>query len=283
MSAEGAATGQEFYGPQYARMDSELAAAIRREAFGEDIGQESWRSAAEQAEIGAWLELSIGRRVLDVACGAGGPSLALVKDFGCRLTGLDIVAEGIAHASDSAHKSGLTHLADFAVADCGARLPFEDGGFDAILCIDSISHLPDRRTVLAEWRRLLKPGGRLVFTDPFVVTGRLAKAEIDDRSALTANLDFVPSRFNEDAIRAAGLSLIAVHDRTDAVAGIASRWGAARDRYAEAVKQQEGGDWFARRQRMLAAAAELARTRRLSRFLYLAQQPPRAGCFQVCW
>jgi hypothetical protein len=111
------------------------------------------------------------------------------------LTGLDIAAEGIAHANDLAHKSGLTHLADFAVADCGARLPFRDGGFDAILCIDSISHLHDRRTVLAEWRRLLKPEGRLVFTDPFVVTGRLAKSEIDDRSAVTANLDFVPSGF----------------------------------------------------------------------------------------
>jgi cyclopropane fatty-acyl-phospholipid synthase-like methyltransferase len=76
------------------------------------------------------------RRVLDVACGAGGPSLALAKDFGCQLTGLDIAAEGIAHASDLAHKRGLTHLADFALAYCGARLPF--GGFDAILCIDAI-------------------------------------------------------------------------------------------------------------------------------------------------
>jgi SAM-dependent methyltransferase len=268
------ATGQDFYGPQYARMDGELAAEIRREAFGEDIGQESWRSAAEQAEIAAWLELGTGRRVLDVACGAGGPSLALVKHFGCRLTGLDIVAEGIEHASDSAGKRGLAHLADFAVADCGARLPFEDGGFDAILCIDSISHLPNRQTVFAEWRRLLKPGGRLVFTDPAVVTGPLAKSEIDDRTAVTANVYFVPQAFNEDAIRAAGLNLIVVHDRTEAVACIASRWGAARERYAEAVRRQEGEDWFARRQRMLAAAAELARTRRLSRFIYLAEKPP---------
>jgi SAM-dependent methyltransferase len=249
---------QEFYGPQYARVDSELAAAIRREAFGEDdLGQEGWRSATEQAEVAAWLGLGTGRRVLDVACGAGGPSLALVKDFGCRLTGLDIVAEGIANASDLAHKRGLTHLSHFAVADCGAGLPFEDGGFDAILCIDAISHLPDRQTRFADWRRLLKAGGRLVFTDTFVVTGPLAKSEVDDRTAVTANLDFVPPGFNEDATRAAGLSLIAVHDRTDAVAGIASRWGAARERHAEAIKRQEGADWFARRPRMLARQRNL--------------------------
>jgi hypothetical protein len=98
------------------------------------------------------------------------------------------------------------------------------------------------------------------------MTGPLSKREIDDRSAVTANLVFVPPAFNEDAVRAAGLSLIVVHDRTDAVAGIASRWGAARERYAEAIKRQEGTDWFPRRQCMLAAAAELARTRRLRAF-----------------
>src|SRR5262249_12984112 len=84
-----------------------------------------------------------------------------------------------------------------------------------------------------------------------------------------ANLVFVPAGFNEDAIRAAGLSLIVVHDRTDAVAGITSRWGAARERHAEVIERQEGADWFARRQRVLPAAAELAGTRRLSRFLFL--------------
>jgi hypothetical protein len=49
-----------------------LAAEIRREAFDEDFGQESWRSAAEQAEI-ADLRLTSDSRALDVACGAGGP------------------------------------------------------------------------------------------------------------------------------------------------------------------------------------------------------------------
>jgi hypothetical protein len=95
---------------------------------------------------------------------------------------------------------------------------------------------------------------------------------------VTANLDFVPSGFNEDVIRDAGLNLVVVHDRTDAVAGIASRWGAARERNAEAVKRQEGDDWFARRQRMLAAAAELARTHRLSRFVYLAEKSRLVEC-----
>jgi hypothetical protein len=72
MDEGGTGAGGNFYGPQYARIDSELAAEIRREAFGEDIGQESWRSAAEQTEIATLLGLGVDSRVLDVACGAGG-------------------------------------------------------------------------------------------------------------------------------------------------------------------------------------------------------------------
>ena len=70
--------GFDFYGPQYARFDSALAAELRREVYGADIGQQGWRTAAEQAEIADLLRPGPDGRVLDVACGAGGPSLALV-------------------------------------------------------------------------------------------------------------------------------------------------------------------------------------------------------------
>src|SRR5204863_10043707 len=104
-------------------------------------------------------------RVLDVACGAGGPSLALVERTGCRLTGLDAEAAGVAHAQAQASARRLADRATFAVLDCGGRLPFEDGTFASVLCIDAICHLPDRFGTLAEWARLLHPGGRLLFSD----------------------------------------------------------------------------------------------------------------------
>jgi SAM-dependent methyltransferase len=266
-------TSANFYGPQYARIDSELAAEIRREVFGEDIGQESWRTAAEQAEIADLLGLTSETRVLDVACGAGGPSLALVERTACRLTGLDIEPEGAAHANSLAAKRGLADRAAFAAVDCGGRLPFEDDTFDSVLCIDSISHLPDRFGVLLEWRRLLRKGGRLVFTDPFVLTGAVAKSEIDGRSILGSNLFFVPPGLNEEAIRAAGLTMLRCQNRADAVAEIGARWHAARLRRAAALKREEGEEWFDRRQRMLATSSQLAASGRLSRFLYVAEKP----------
>jgi SAM-dependent methyltransferase len=152
-------------------------------------------------------------------------------------------------------------------------LPFEDSSFDAILCVDAISHLPNRVAAVSEWRRLLSKGGRLIFTDPFVVTGPIAKGEIDGRSALGSNLVFVPPGFNEDTVAASGLMMVSRVDRAAAVEEIASRWYVARERRAELLKREEGEDWFERRQRMLATSAELAKSRRLSRFLYVAEKP----------
>src|SRR5262245_16688691 len=57
-----------FYGRHYTRIDNELAAEIRREVFGDDIGQESWRTGAEQTELAEHLNLTPESRVLDVAC-----------------------------------------------------------------------------------------------------------------------------------------------------------------------------------------------------------------------
>lgn len=269
----GLSDGQDnFYGPQYARMDSELAAEIRREVFGHDIGQESWRSAAEQAELGDLLKLGSESRALDVACGGGGPSLALAEHTGCRIVGVDIEPEGTAHANALAARRNLADRATFVAWDCNQRLPFDDAAFDAVLCMDSILHLDDRVAVVADWARLLRTGGRLVFTDPLIVTGPLAKGEIDGRAALGPHLLFVPPGFNEGAIRAAGLALIASEDRAAAQAEVASRWHGARLRRQNLLRQDEG-DWFEPRQLMLKTTADLAASGRLSRFLYIAEKP----------
>lgn len=263
--------GFDFYGPQYARFDSALAAELRREVYGEDLGQQGWRSAAEQRELADLLRVGPRSHVLDVACGAGGPSVALAERTGCRLTGLDAEASGIAHAQAHASGRGLADRVTFAVLDCGGPLPFPDGGFDAILCIDAICHLPDRAATLAEWARLLRPGGRLLFSDPVVVTGAVSKAELDVRAA-TGFFLFATPGINEAAIQGAGLTLLRCEDRTTATAEIAARWHAARVRHAAALEREEGRDWFERRQRFLAMTAELSRSRRLSRYLYVAEK-----------
>ena len=60
-----------YYDANYGNFQTELYAEIRREAFGQDIGQNSWLTAKEQDTFLGWLDLSAGKMLLDVACGSG--------------------------------------------------------------------------------------------------------------------------------------------------------------------------------------------------------------------
>src|SRR6267378_7190383 len=195
------------YSANYGHFQTELYAQIRQEAFGEDIGQNSWLTSDEQDRFLEWLELSPGKTLLDVACGAGGPALRIAATTGCSVVGIDVHEQALRTASSLAAQRGLAERAEFRVADATEPLPFSDASFDAITCIDAINHLPDRPGVIAEWARLLKPSGRLLFTDPISVTGVLTNAEIAVRSSAGFYL-FVPHGYDERVIAQCGLRLL---------------------------------------------------------------------------
>jgi SAM-dependent methyltransferase len=261
----------DFYAVKYASFGSDDAVALRREVFGDDIGQEGWTTSAEYAEMADALAVSRLSHVLDVCCGSGGPALAVIQRTGSRLTGIDRETAAVAYAQTQASSRGMADRATFAVVDCGGRLPFEDASFDAVLCVDAILHLRDRFGTLREWARVLRDKGRLAFTDVAVMTGEIAKTELDIRTASGFFL-FVPPGHNEAAIAASGLTVLRVEDCSAGVAEIGTRMHAARLRHAAVLEREEGADGFRRRQALYAMAAELARSRRLSRFLYVAEK-----------
>src|SRR6185312_11472543 len=166
------------YDANYGKFQTELYAEIRREAFGEDIGQTSWLTADEQDLFLSWLDLTKPSRLLDVACGSGKPTLRIAQKTGCHVSGVDIHADGIASATANAREIGYEGRAHFHHANAAERLSFDTASFDALVCIDAINHLPDRPRVLSDWHRLLKPGGSLLFTDPIVLTGPITNEEI---------------------------------------------------------------------------------------------------------
>jgi ubiquinone/menaquinone biosynthesis C-methylase UbiE len=138
------------YNFNYENFQAELYAQIRREAFGEDIGQNSWHTSDEQDRFLQWLDLSPGKTLLDVACGAGGPALRIAAIAGCSVMGIDVHEQAVKTASSLAAQRGLTERAEFRATDATGPLPFPDASFDAITCIDAINHFPDRPRILAE-------------------------------------------------------------------------------------------------------------------------------------
>jgi SAM-dependent methyltransferase len=264
--------GLDHYGASYRHFSAELYAEIRREAFGTDLGQQSWLTLDELERFAAWLALGPRARLLDLGCGAGGPALYLARSRSWEVVGVDIEEDGVAAANRAAEESGLSGRAAFVQADAALELPFAPGSFDGVLSIDAVNHLPDRRRVISGWARVLKPGGRLLFTDPAVVSGPVSSEEIAARSAAGYYL-FVPEVEDERALQQAGLTVLAVEDATAQLASIAERRRDARAKRADALRGIEGAPEFEAGQRFLDTAALLARERRLRRLVYLAMRP----------
>lgn len=260
------------YDANYGNFQTDLYAEIRREAFGEDIGQSSWLTVDEQDRFLPPLGLSSGKTLLDIACGSGGPALRIATKTGCSLVGIDLHEQAISTARALAQKQGLGDRAEFQVANASKHLPFPDAHFDAITCIDAINHLPERPRVLSDWARILKPGGRLLFTDPITVTGPLTGEEISVRSSI-GFFSFVPPDYDRRLLAESGLRLMICEDVTANMADLAERRRAARASRGALLRDLEGNETYQRQQEFFEVAARVARELRLSRFLYIARKP----------
>src|SRR4030095_3760778 len=86
----------------YGHFSEQVLAEIRKDTYGEDIGQNSWITTDEYDTFYSWLNLSPNDHLLEIACGSGGPALYLARKFKCHITGLDINAEGIKTANRQA-------------------------------------------------------------------------------------------------------------------------------------------------------------------------------------
>lgn len=261
----------DLFDSTYSHFEAEVLARIRQKTFGEDFGQNSWTTAEEYRRWTEWLEIDESSHILEVASGSGGPAIFLAQLCGGRVTGVDINAHGVASAIQRAQAHGCSHRVAFEEADAGARLPFPDLTFDAILCIDSANHFADRLHVLQEWHRILKPGGKALFTDPVVITGLVSNDELAARSSIGYFL-FAPPGVNEQLIEKAGLELVRQEDVTENAAVVSKRWHDARAEDHEALVQIEGEERFVNLQQFFFTVHLLTSERRLSRFVYLAQK-----------
>ncbi|MGW3105755.1 class I SAM-dependent methyltransferase [Streptomyces sp. NPDC001100] len=106
-----------------------------------------------------------GRRILDAGCGSGA-LFAELRDRGAVVSGFDASAGMLELA-----RRRLGDGADLQVADLGSRLPYADDTFDDVVASLVLHYLEDWGPALAELRRVLRPGGRLIVSvdHPFAV------------------------------------------------------------------------------------------------------------------
>lgn len=106
------------------------------------------------------LDRAVGDRrdldILEIGCGAGG-MLGPLSRYG-EVTGMDIAHDYMQYCQSRGYRRVVT--------GSGYELPFADASFDLVALFDVIEHIPDDRRVLAEARRVLRPGGHVFLSVP---------------------------------------------------------------------------------------------------------------------
>lgn len=124
--------------------------------------------------LGRILDLTPADRALDIACGNGTSAMFVAERFGCRVMAVDLAAQLVSPARAGARRRKLDALLDFGVGDAEA-LPFSAASFDVVFSECAISTLPDKDAAASEMARVLKPGGRLGFTDMVLAREEVAE------------------------------------------------------------------------------------------------------------
>jgi ubiquinone/menaquinone biosynthesis C-methylase UbiE len=211
--------------------------------FDEDFGH-SIRTAGERAAWDRILDLVVPRRApleaLDVGCGTGFLSFELASR-GHRVTGVDFAPAMIAAARRKAADRSLAVRFEEADAE---QLPFGEASFDLVISRHVLWTLPHPQAAVDEWKRVLRPGGRLVIVDSQLDAATTSPATQNARTspeyaAIGDQLPFLGGRPREEI---------------EALLGVHGLVNVASDPLIDLVAAQE--------QRMLEEGHELVRRHR---------------------
>jgi SAM-dependent methyltransferase len=132
-----------------------------------------------------------GERILEIGPGLGQHAVEVAGYVGPqgRVDVLDVQQEMLDATAARAERRAVRNVV-VALATLSGRLPYEDASFDAAYIVTVLGEVPDREQTLAELRRVLKPGGRLIVGE------------------IVIDPDFVPARQLCPMAEAAGLRLV---------------------------------------------------------------------------
>lgn len=176
--------------------------------------QDHYGGLAANDALALAAQIGLGSEVVDLCAGLGGPARYFAHRYGADVTGIELTPARVAGAAELSRRVGIDSQVRVLEGNV-MNLPLPDAGYDAVVSQEALLHVPDIARVFAEAHRVLRPGGRIAFTN-WVVHRPLAGAQRqllwDGMAAVTlASIDE-----HAGLLRSAGFEIEAVEDETDA-------------------------------------------------------------------
>ena len=111
-------------------------------------------------ELATACRLGPGKYVLDVGCGVGRTPVIYARQYGCRVSAIDLSPRMVEWSRQRIRSEGVAEAVDVRQADA-QDLPFEDARFDAVITESVMVFVPDRHKAMEEFMRVTRPGGTI--------------------------------------------------------------------------------------------------------------------------
>ncbi|MCH8029855.1 MAG: methyltransferase domain-containing protein [Candidatus Dadabacteria bacterium] len=164
-------------------------------------------------ELGERLGIKENDKVLDIACGTGTSAIFLAKNFGCKVTGIDLAKNNIEEAINNSYKENVSGLVDFKFGDA-ENIDFENESFDFVISECSFCLFPDKQKASMEMYRVLKKNGKLGLND-VVVRGELPEKMKDILYNFICIQDAKSEDEYKNIIESAGFKNFYLEDKKD--------------------------------------------------------------------
>lgn len=161
---------------------------------------------ANRARIGS------GSKVVDLCAGLGGPARYLSHRYGAVVTGIELTPARVAGAAELSRRVGLDDKVRVLEGNV-MELPLPNASFDAVVSQEALLHVPDVGRAFVEAHRVLRPGGRIAFTN-WVVHRPLAEAQRQLLWDGMAAATLIGIDRHVELLRDAGFEIEAAEDET---------------------------------------------------------------------
>jgi SAM-dependent methyltransferase len=176
--------------------------------------QDHYGGLAANDALALAARIGIGSKVVDLCAGLGGPARYLAHRYGAIVTGIELTPARVAGAAELSRRVGLdgqVRVLEGNVMD----LPLPDASFDAVISQEALLHVPDIARAFTEAYRVLRPGGRIAFTN-WIVHHPLPETERQLLWDGMAAVTLVGIERHAELLRGAGFEIEAVEDETEA-------------------------------------------------------------------